>query len=138
MEFNVTVQTGATKFEIITITATNQRIASLKARESGLVCGIATAPKANPLTALLTSENAKDWKRFVAEYVTLMTSTAKNRAFVSGYQVKKVGGLYQITVGGKKTGYEPMDAATLYSWMERLPLGYFAHEADDHRRTLLG
>lgn len=90
----------------------------------------------NAMAKLLTKENAMNWKKFVADFVVLMTAKKDNRELIRLYQVKKSGSGYTILVSGKDCGYGTMDAETLYSWMERLPLRYFAQQADDIRFEL--
>lgn len=91
----------------------------------------------NRMTALMTAENARDWKTFVADYVVIRTARKENRELVGGYQVKKVGGGYQILFGKLNPGYGIMTAEKAYEWFCRLPLNYFAREADDARYALL-
>jgi hypothetical protein len=85
---------------------------------------------------LLTKEHAQHWKQFVAEYMVLVTKSKANRALVREYSVKKVGERYCIYFG-KTTSYLPMDADTLYGWTQRLPLKYFADEADNLRYDIM-
>jgi hypothetical protein len=89
------------------------------------------------MTALMTADNARDWKTFVAEFVVIQTARKENRELVSGYRVKKVKGGYTVLFGKCDPGYGVMDAGTLYSWMARLPLAYFARQADENRAALL-
>lgn len=86
---------------------------------------------------LLTAERARDWHTFVADYVAMMTARKANRELVNGYQVKRVGDGYQILFNGRNPGYGVMAADVAYSWFCRLPLYYFAREADDLRAELL-
>lgn len=88
-------------------------------------------------TNLLTAENAKNWKPFVCDYVVLMTAKKVNRELVGNYQVKKSGEGYTILFNGNASGYGVMTAETTYSWLERLPLVYFARQADELRCELL-
>ncbi len=85
---------------------------------------------------ILTKEHAANWKTFVAEYVRLSTATKANAALSNDYRVVKVGRLYEIRFGTLKP-YNPMDAETLYSWMQRLPLKYWADQADEWRYTIM-
>jgi hypothetical protein len=91
----------------------------------------------NKMTALMTADNARDWKMFVADYVVLMTAKKANRELVGGYQVKRVKDGYQILFGTSNPGYGIMTAEMAYTWFARLPLAYFAREADDTRCGLL-
>lgn len=85
---------------------------------------------------LLTKEHAADWKTFVAEYVRLSTATKANAALVNDYRVVKSGSKYEIRFGALKP-YSPMDADTLYGWLQRLPLKYWADEADNLRYDIM-
>jgi hypothetical protein len=93
--------------------------------------------KTTRIDALLTAENARDWKTFVADYVAHMTARKENRELVGGYQVKKVKGGYQILFGGMNPGYGVMTAERAYEWFCRLPLNYLARQADNLRIDLL-
>lgn len=84
----------------------------------------------------LTIEAARDWKKFVADFVVMMTAKKKHRDRVDGYQVKATKTGYVIFMNGMDGGYGTMDAGTLYSWMERLPLVYLSREADFLRGEL--
>lgn len=86
----------------------------------------------------ITAEAAQDWKGFVADFVVAMTATKANREMVNGYQVKRSSAGYAIHMSGTvATVYPPMSAGLLYSQMERMPLVYFARQADDIRGELL-
>lgn len=89
------------------------------------------------MAALLTPDRARDWKPFVADYVSLMTRSKANRELVSGYRVKRAAGGYRILFADVDPGYGVMSAEAAYSWFARLPLGYFAREADNARAELL-
>jgi hypothetical protein len=89
------------------------------------------------VASLLTAENAKDRYGFVADYVAAITARKANRELVEGYQVTKVAGGYQILFGGRNPGYGVMTAERACEWFCRLPLSYFANEADNLRATLL-
>lgn len=79
-----------------------------------------------------------EWKRWVALLVTAFTAKKSDRALCRSYGVKVLkSGLFQITLEGKPAAYEPMDAETLYGWMERLPLVYWVRKADDLRYDVL-
>jgi len=91
---------------------------------------------ARTINALLTKTHAADWKPFVAEYVRLMTAKKANAALTQDYRVVKQGAQYAILFGTLRP-YSPMDAATLYGWMQRLPLKYWADEADTLRYDLM-
>ena len=88
------------------------------------------------MQTLLTPANAKNWKRFVADYLIEMTKKASNRALVDGWQVRDTGTAYQLFYGRMRM-YAPMDASTLYSACQRIPLKYFVDQADNHRFDLL-
>jgi hypothetical protein len=92
---------------------------------------------ANKMITLMTADNARDWKTFVAEFVVIRTARKENRELVEGYQVKKVKGGYQILWCGRNPGYGVMTAEKAYEWFCRLPLTYFAREADHTRIALL-
>lgn len=86
---------------------------------------------------ILTKEKAQDWKKFVADYVSIATRNKQGRELVKGYQVKKIGNNYTILINGSNPGYGVMTPCALYGWLERLPLVYYARQADDYRYELL-
>jgi hypothetical protein len=88
------------------------------------------------LNAILNKDHAAAWKPFVAEYARLMTATKANAELTNGYRVVKVGAKYEIRFGALKP-YSPMDAGTLYDWMQRLPLKYWSDEADTLRYHIM-
>lgn len=87
--------------------------------------------------ALFTPEAAANWKTFVADYLVLTTAKAANRELVGGYSVRRVRAGYVIRFGNTAP-YAPMTAERIYEWAQRLPLNYFAAEADNLRAELLG
>jgi hypothetical protein len=84
----------------------------------------------------INTTNIMPWKEFIAGFVVVATATKRGRQEVAGYQVKQARGGYHITVHGTNPGYGFMSADTLYSWMERLPLVYFARQADEWREEI--
>lgn len=73
---------------------------------------------------------------FLAAYLVLLTRKAANREFVQGYQVKHSAGRWsviQTQVAGGTTVYATDDAAKLFDYVRRGPLGYFTREADNLR-----
>jgi hypothetical protein len=86
---------------------------------------------------LLTPTAAANWKTFVADYLVMMTSKKANRAFVADYSVRRTAAGYVIRFGALAP-YPVMTAEKLYDWAQRLPLRYFADEADTLRADLLG
>lgn len=70
------------------------------------------------------------WHEFVGAYVAKRTA----RSPVNGYQVRAENGAWLLVFSGAPM-FKPMDASTLYSWLERLPLMPLSREADDFRWT---
>ena len=82
--------------------------------------------------------HAEDWKWFVGMYCYIMTSKKKDRQLVESYQVKKLPfDNWTILIDGQNVGYGSMNAENLYSWLQRLPLKYYADEADQLRIQML-
>ena len=79
----------------------------------------------------------KNMHQFAADYAATMTATKKGRELVDGYQVKACRHGYKITWYGMGCGYGIMDASTLYSWMVRTPLNYYAIKASGIRGEVL-
>ena len=92
------------------------------------------------MRALLTVENARNWKTFVADYVSAMTQRKEYRDLVAGYKVVKVAGGYKILTqhGMGDPHYGTLTAEMAYTWFVRGPLNYLAREADDCRGRILG
>lgn len=88
------------------------------------------------MNSLINSGAASDWKRFVAEYIVIMTTDAATRRLVSDYSVRRLGGNYVIRFGALAP-YAPMTADAIYEWAQRLPLAWLAHRADDLRADIL-
>jgi hypothetical protein len=93
------------------------------------------ATRYETMQQLLTPARAQSWKPFVADYVVAMTRTKGNRELSGEYQVKHTTDGYLIYFG-TTTSYAPMTADILYSWMQRLPLKYYADQADSLRYDL--
>ena len=72
----------------------------------------------------------KDRFTFVADWVVKMTGRKDNREMVSNYQVRRRNNKYQIWFEGFDAGYGWMTAEEINSWFVRLPLNYFAMEAE--------
>jgi len=82
--------------------------------------------------------HAENWKWFIGMYVYLMTSKKKDRQLVRDYQVKKLPfDNWTILINGKDAGYGTMTSENLYSWLQRLPLKYYADQADNLRHEIL-
>ena len=88
------------------------------------------------MTLELTKEKAHNMHEWVAYYLTQLTTQKAVRDLFGGYQVKKVKTGYVLLWRGKDAGYAPMDASTLCSWAERLPLRGLAMEAHDWRERI--
>lgn len=71
-----------------------------------------------------------NWKDFVAAYVAHKTA----RKACAGYQVKRAGSAWELHFNGI-SAFAPMDAGTLYGWLERTPLMPLSREADEVRRV---
>lgn len=68
---------------------------------------------------------------FVADFVAKMTRKKADRALVNDYQVKCKNAKYTIFIGGHACGYKWMTAEEINSWFPRLPLSYFAMQAEE-------
>ena len=137
--YQVKVQNRATSFAVVTINAANAKEASIAARFFGVVYSveIVQTPQVKPTSANLFSvESAQNWKSFVAGYVVLQTKKKLNREMIGGYQVCQTAKGYTIKFNGCSL-YPNLTAENLYSWMQRLPLIYFANEADHMRHEIL-
>jgi len=90
------------------------------------------APKWNEQTigTWQAKARAMAWHEFVGTYVAKRTA----RSPVKGYQVRAEDGAWLLLFNGAPM-FKPMDASTLYSWLERLPLMPLSREADDFRWT---
>ena len=79
----------------------------------------------------LTQEiQSKGRFQFVADWVVRMTASEENRELVSMYQVIENDNAYMILFEGGESGYGWMTAEEINSWFVRLPLNYFALEAE--------
>lgn len=73
---------------------------------------------------------------FLAAYLVMLTARKANREYVQGYQVKHRSGEWQVIqtqVAGGTVVYATGDAAKLFDYVRRGPLGYFTREADNLR-----
>lgn len=73
---------------------------------------------------------------FIAAYLVLLTARKANREFVLGYQVRHARGSWSVVqtqVDGGTVVYTTEDAAKLFDYVRRGPLGYFTREADNLR-----
>jgi len=78
---------------------------------------------------------------FIAAYLVLLTSKKANREFVMGYQVKHRAGQWSVVqteVADGTVVYATNDAAKLFDYVRRGPLGYFTREADNLRIAQAG
>lgn len=98
---------------------------------------MATTAEIRLMAEIMTECRACDWKGFVADYVTARTSRKANRELCSGYQVKRRRDWYEVWMGKTRLPYMAMNADTLYRVMQRMPLKYFADQADSARILLL-
>lgn len=80
----------------------------------------------------LTQEiQSKGRFQFVADWVVRMTADKENRELISNYQVIEKDSTYMILFEGHESGYGWMTAEEINSWFVRLPLNYFAMEAEE-------
>lgn len=70
------------------------------------------------------------WHEFIGAYVAKRTA----RSSIQGYQVRAADGAWLLLFNGTAM-FAPMNASTLYSWLERLPLMPLSREADNFRWT---
>lgn len=73
---------------------------------------------------------------FIAAYLVSLTAKKANREFVHGYQVRRSAGRWsviQTEVANGTVVYVTDDAAKLFDYVRRGPLGYLTREADNLR-----
>jgi hypothetical protein len=84
---------------------------------------------------VITEEQARTMPRFefIAHWLEAVTRRKEGRALTQGKRVKRTRGRWQIVYSNGLVEYETPDAALLFDYARRGPLGWHIRRAEDFR-----